>query len=129
MEKPKPETNTVPPILTELLAEQAKGALCREVAAIMGRSGSCYSHGCHGILVRTTPLDGMVQTLVPNSIRPSFLYLDHYLKITGNLAEHRMHNTMGRELHWLEMANDIYKTFIHCRTAPETASVSERKAT
>lgn len=32
----KPEMNTNPPTLTELLAEQAKDVLCREVAASFG---------------------------------------------------------------------------------------------
>lgn len=69
----------------------------------------------HGFLVCTTSLEGTVQTVVPKSLRPRFLYLEYYPKLVGCPGECCMYDTMRSNLYWTHMTSDVYTKVSDCR--------------
>lgn len=94
-----PGAEITTPNLTEFGTERAQGTFCRKMAGTVGRHSLCYLYDHHGILVRTAPLDGAIQTVVPNSLLPRLLFLSHYPKLTGPPGERHMYDSMRRELY------------------------------
>lgn len=89
--------------------------------------GSCYSYDRHGILVCTASLDGAVQTVVSNSLRPP-LFLAHYPKLTGHPSKRRMYDTMRRELCRPHMGRKVYRTLGYCcKWARNRISLKEKR--
>jgi hypothetical protein len=63
--------------LTELIEEQAADPECRGFAALRGTE-SQFDHNDAGLLVRRAPLDVVEQIVVPASLRPRLLHLEHF---------------------------------------------------
>lgn len=57
-------------------------------------SGSDYSYNHHRFLIRTAPVDGVVQKFVPQSVLAHFVHAYHYLLLVENLAKCSMYDTM-----------------------------------
>lgn len=113
MNNTKPNVNTNPPTLTKLLVKQAKHAFCWDIATTVGLP-ACFTRmtACNPFC--TAPLDSAIQTVVPNFLRRSLLYLAHYPKLEGHPGELHTYDTIGRKLHWMHRANSFYTTVSFC---------------
>lgn len=124
-----PKTNTTPPTPAKLLAEQAKDTFCRQISSNVEMPIWCYSYDRQWILVRTTSLDGVVQSAVQSSLCPRLLCFFHSPKMAGHPSERRICDIMKCELYWPEVANDAYKTVQDRWDWQETSLGSTENAT
>lgn len=61
--------DTATPKLVELLTKESKDTFGRQVPGRVETLVWCYSYTYHGLVVRTIPLHGDVQTVIQNSLR------------------------------------------------------------
>jgi Integrase zinc binding domain len=80
-----------------------------------------------GILVRIAPLDGSRQIVVPWSLRPRLLWLEHFPVVAGHPGVSKMYAAMRRIFYWRNMYKEVEETVRHC-TADQLPQVvpSER---
>lgn len=95
------------PTLSQIVAKQAKDALCRQMTEAVWTSCLCYSLHFHRIFVHFAPLDGAVQTVVPNALRSGLLYFKHHLNLTWIPVERCMYNNMKCEPYWPHIVNYV----------------------
>jgi transposase InsO family protein len=81
-----------------------------------------------GILIRNAPLDGSKHVVVPLSLRPRILRLEHFPVVSEHPGVSNMYASMRRKFFWKEMNKDIEKTVLHC-TVRAKNRVIERKRT
>jgi hypothetical protein len=86
--------------LNELREEQERDTEIRELLAT-GGPGRVIDVNYYGIIVRKAPLDGCEQILVPRSLRPRVLHLEHHPKSIGHPGVTEMFETM-RQLYFGE---------------------------
>lgn len=66
-------------LIVQVLHVQTTDAFCRQAFDTVGIPGSAYSFDHNGYVVRTFPIDGTTQKVVPTSLQPCVLYLSQYL--------------------------------------------------
>jgi hypothetical protein len=97
--------------LEELIAEQAQDAECREFADLCGQN-TVFDHNDEGLLVRKAPLDGSEQIVVPATLRPRLLHLEHYPRVAGHPGVSRMFRSLRRRYFWRNMSADVAETVV-----------------
>lgn len=88
--------------------------------------GSWPSYDHHQILMFTAPLNGAVQTVVPNSHRPCLLYHSHFTRLAGHAGKHCTYDTMRCGLYWSYMANHVYRIVRDCLACSRNCASQER---
>jgi Integrase zinc binding domain len=81
-----------------------------------------------GILVWIAPIDGSRQIVVPWSLRPSLLWLEHFPVVAAHPGVSKMNAAMRRRLYWSNMHKKVEETVRHCTVCAKTR-VKERKRT
>jgi hypothetical protein len=81
-----------------------------------------------GILVRIVPLDGSRQIVVPWSLRPRLLWLEHFPVVEAHPGVSKMHAAMRRRFYWRNMHKEVEETVRHCAVCAKNR-VTERKRT
>jgi Integrase zinc binding domain len=99
--------------LNELRYEQDRDSEIRELLAT-GRSGRVIDVNPYGIIVRKAPLDSCEQILVPRSLLPRVLHLEHHPKSIGLPGVTKMFATMRQRYFWRNMYKDVEETVRQC---------------
>lgn len=73
------------PLTAELLAEQSKYPLFRQLASTVRAPGVDYFYNRNGFLTCVAPIDRTVQKIVPRSIQAHFLKAYHYARLARHL--------------------------------------------
>jgi Integrase zinc binding domain len=95
--------------LEEIRREQAANPWCRTL--ISSRDAySFFDLNDAGILVRKGPLDGAEQIVVPPSLGPRILNLEHFPRVDGHPGITRMFRSIRRHYIWEHMASDVANT-------------------
>ena len=81
-----------------------------------------------GILVRIAPLDGSRQIVVPWSLRPRLLWLEHFPVVAAHPGVSKMYAAMRRRFYWRNMYKEVEETVRHCTVCSKNR-VTERKRT
>jgi Integrase zinc binding domain len=81
-----------------------------------------------GILVRIVPLDGSRQIVVPRSLRPRILWLEHFHCCRSPPGVSKMYAAMRRRFYWRNMHKEVEETVRHCTVCAKNC-VTERKRT
>jgi Integrase zinc binding domain/RNase H-like domain found in reverse transcriptase len=79
-----------------------------------------------GILVRIAPLDGSRQIVVPWSLRPRILWLEHFPVVAAHPGVSKMYAAMRRRFYWRKMCKKVEETVRHCTVCAKNR-VTERK--
>jgi Integrase zinc binding domain len=111
--------------LNELREEQVRDPEIRDLLAT-GGPGRVIDVNFYGIIVRKAPLDGCEQILVPRSLRPIVLHLEHHTKSIGHPGVTKMFATMGQRYFWRNMYKDVEETVRQCIPCAKNR-VQERK--
>jgi hypothetical protein len=77
----------------EIIRKQATDHDCQEFAALAG-ADSLFDHDASGALVLRAPLDGSRQIVVPASLQPRVLHLEHFPRTAGHPGVTRMFRTL-----------------------------------
>ena len=111
----------------EIRDEQSRDAECQELSERQGTS--CITDvNTDGILIRNAPLDGSKQIVVPLSLRPRLLQLEHFPVVAGHPGVSKMYASMRRRFFWKAMYKDVEETVRHCTVCAKNR-VTERKRT
>jgi transposase InsO family protein len=113
--------------LDELIREQATDPDCQEYSTHTGKE-SLFDHDASGLLIRRAPLDGTLQIVVPATLRPRLLHLEHYPRTAGHPGVTRMFRTLRRRYFWKRMSADVSETVRECVTCAKNR-VKERNRT
>jgi hypothetical protein len=81
-----------------------------------------------GILVRIAPLDGSRQIVVPWSLRPLLLWLEHFHVVAALQGVSKMYAAMRRRFYWRNMHKEVEETVRHCTVCAKNR-VNETKRT
>ncbi len=124
------DTSATPISLEEFIREQAVDMYCRSLVSPEGMAAhrGLFDVDERGVLVRRAPLEGSVQIVVPESLRPRVLHLNHYPRLVGHPGGTRMHQTMRRTYYWPYMSMDAYQTVRECVSC-QLNRIKERKHT
>ncbi len=76
----------------EFVREQTRDSDCRNLAETKPAN---IDFDESGLLVRIAPLDSTRQIVVPESLRPRILRLEHYSKLAGHPGGTRLHLRCG----------------------------------
>jgi Integrase zinc binding domain len=60
-----------------------------------------------GILVRITPLEGSRQIVVPWSLRPRLLWLEHFRVVAVHPGVSKIYAAMRRTFYWTNMYKEV----------------------
>jgi hypothetical protein len=88
--------------MEEPIRDQAEDQECLRAAHHTG-ADSLIDYNEHGVLVRRAPLDGSIQILVPASLRPKLLHLEHFPHTAGHPGITRMFRSMPKNYFWSGM--------------------------
>jgi Integrase zinc binding domain len=121
------ETDVESISLDELRREQTMDEDCKRLLATAPRTG-LYDLDKDGLLIRIAPSDGSHQTVVPSSLVPGLLYLEHYPAASGHPGAYHMFQTIRRTFFWPKIVEDIYETARQCDACARNR-ISERKHT
>lgn len=93
-------TSLTEPTKAELLAEQSRDQLYRELASLVGTPASNYQLLLQSQCVPDLryPIDETVQNVVPLSPQVHVLHLYHYLPLVRHPAECNMYDTVLHEV-------------------------------
>jgi hypothetical protein len=109
----------------EIRHEQSKDDECD--ALRMSRvKGGIIDVDEDGILVRIVPLDGSRQIVVPCSLRPRLLWLEHFRDIAAHPGVSQMFAAMRRRFYWRNMHKIVEETVRNCTVCAKNR-VTERK--
>jgi Integrase zinc binding domain len=111
--------------LNDLRYEQYRDPEIMELLAT-ARPGRVIDMNPYGIIVRKAPLDGCEQILVPISLRPRVLYLEHHPKSIGHPGVTKMLAAMRQRYFWINMYQDVEET-VRQSTPCANNRVQERK--
>jgi Integrase zinc binding domain len=81
-----------------------------------------------GILVRIAPLDKSRQIVVPWSLRPRLLWLEHFPVVAAHPGVSKMYEAMRRRFYCRNMHKEVEETVRHCTVCAKNR-VTERKRT
>jgi RNase H-like domain found in reverse transcriptase/Reverse transcriptase (RNA-dependent DNA polymerase)/Integrase zinc binding domain/Integrase core domain/Chromo (CHRromatin Organisation MOdifier) domain/Retroviral aspartyl protease len=113
--------------LEEIIREQASDPDCKTFALSTGRD-SLFDYNESGLLVRKAPLDGVEQIVIPVSLQPRLLHVEHFPRTAGHPGVSRMFRSLRRRYFWRNMSTDISETVRRCVTCAKNR-ISERKRT
>lgn len=113
--------------LEEIRREQAADPWCRTLISSCD-ADSLFDLNDAGILVRKAPLDGVEQIVVPPTLRPRLLHLEHFPRVAGHPGVTRMFRSLRRHYFWEHMASDVANTVRNCTVCAKNR-ISERKRT
>jgi hypothetical protein len=105
--------------LNEISREQAADPWCRNRLSSRD-ADSLFDLNYTGILVRKAPLDGVEQIVVPPSLRPRVLHLEHLPRVAGHQVVTRMFRSLRRHYFWEHMASDVANTVKNCTVCAKT---------
>lgn len=98
------------PTAAELIREQEKGTHCRAIRSQVGQPNTDFHIDRHGLLVRRSTIDGVVQIIVLTPLRQRVLILAHYPPVARHSEQHQLNDKLRRKLFWTRMADDGYNT-------------------
>jgi transposase InsO family protein len=78
--------------------------------------------------VRKAPLDGSRHIVVPGSLRPRLLWLEHFPVVAAHQGVSKMYAAMRRRFYWRNMYKEVEETVRHCTVCAKNR-VTERKRT
>ena len=123
-----PQLSTIS--MEEIIKEQAEDAFCSQKRAELDSfhdgNHSRFSVNEDGILVRESPLDAVRQIVIPKSLRPRLLHLQHVPPLAGHPGGRRMYATMRQHFYWPLMAADTYNFVRQCQECAKER-ISHRK--
>jgi transposase InsO family protein len=111
----------------EFLREQAADAECQRLLNTPV-TYTPFDINDDGVLVRIAPLDKSQQIVVPASLQPRLLHLEHYPQTAGHPGVSRMIRSMRRRFFWPRMAADVAETVRSCTTCAKNR-IKERNRT
>jgi Integrase zinc binding domain len=123
-----PLTEELPQVISheEIRDEQSRDFECQELGQRQG--ASCVTDfNTEGILIRHAPVDGSKQIVVPLSLRPRILRLEHFPVVAGHPGVSKMYASMRRKFSW-KMYKDVEETVRHCTVCAKNC-VTEQKRT
>ena len=102
--------------IEEILREQRNDTFCQKRLAELdqGLRYSPFHINEHGVLIRKSPLDETTQVVVPLSLRPRLLHLQHVPPSAGHPGGRRMYATLRHHYYWPHMAADTYDFVKNC---------------
>jgi hypothetical protein len=112
--------------LDEIIREQAKDPECQRLAALTG-SDSLFDYEDSGVLVRRAPLDGALQIVVPASLQPRVLHLEHFPRTAGHPGVTRMFRSLRKRYFWKSMSADVSETVRQCDVCARNRIKERRK--
>jgi len=115
----KDQTAVKPLDLDELIAEQGEDVMCQQFVEQTQKPHSPFKMQANGLLVRQSPKDGAIQTVIPETLQPRVLYLAHYPLLAGHPKSTKMYETMRRQYYWPRMMEDVTQTAKDCRECAE----------
>jgi transposase InsO family protein len=132
MTKPSSEfmaTEEVPLAISreEIIHEQAMDDECDALRMSKVKDG-IIDVDEDGILVRVAPLDRSRQIVVPRSLGPRLLRLEHFPVVAAHPRVSKMYAAMRRRFYWRNMHKEVEETVRHC-TVCANNRVTERKRT
>jgi hypothetical protein len=111
--------------LNELRYEQDRDPEIKELLAT-SRPGRVIDVNPYGVIVHKVPLYGCEQILVPSSLFPCVLYLEHRPKSIGHPGVAKMFATMRQRYFWINMYKDVEETVRQCTPARRTGYKRKR---
>ena len=105
-----------PPVSAdEWIREQATDEFCQNAKRDVETEPQSRFHlSPDGILMRTAPLDGATQIVVPEAIKGRILRANHYAVTAGHPGARRMYDAIRRAYYWPMMSVDVYTTVRQC---------------
>jgi transposase InsO family protein len=113
--------------IEEFQAEQAADTDCQRWLE-SAKPGNPFDIDENGLLIRIAPLDQSRQTVIPKSLQPRLLHLEHYPPVAGHPGVSRMVRSMRKQFFWPRMAADIADTVRTCTTCAKNR-IKERTHT
>ena len=105
------------PLTTEeILEEQSTDEFCQDVLrGQVGQRGTLFFEDDDGLLCRSSPKDpGVVQIVLPSTLRHRVLRLAHHHKLSGHPGQTRMFRRVARTYYWPQMTADCATTVREC---------------
>lgn len=115
------------PMLKELICEQSKDVDRRVGFSSFGQPSYRFNIDADGILVQTFPLHSASKRYVPATTRARVLFLCHHSLLAAHPGERRTYDSMGKELFWPHMANDVYATVRHWHSCTKSQIHGKRQ--
>lgn len=97
----------VPPTFSKVNATQPADEFCQNASRQLGQSVPEFTHHKKRVFVRFALIDWALQMLVSHSQRQHLLNLSHCFPFLSP-GQHCMNETMRKNYHRLNMANDLY---------------------
>lgn len=72
------------------ICEQANDWYCRLASSILGLPGSTWNYDRNRLLIRISPINGVVQEIILTSLPPGLLYQSHCQALAGHQGERRV---------------------------------------
>ena len=110
-----------------MIQEQAGDSECQNYALDAGRPQSMFDFNEDGVLVRRSPWDGAIQTVVPASLRDRVIQLSHKPLSQGHPGKNRLYQTLRERFYWPFMASDAEHHVATCRTCVQATGVRRKK--
>jgi Integrase zinc binding domain len=99
--------------IDEIIQDQATDPECQHFAATAGANYLFdYEDSC--VLVRRSSLDGALKIVVPKSLQPRLLHLEHFSRTAGHPGVTRMFCTLRKRFFWKSMSADVLETVRQC---------------
>ena len=122
---PTLEDVTLEPLeIAELIDAQASDENC---CAMVAKSSATEDE--RGLLVRTSPLDGSRQVVIPETLQGRCLALFHLPKVAGHTGSTKMYAQMRRVVYWPRMAADVSYYVSRCPSCAKKSLRVGRKTT
>jgi Integrase zinc binding domain len=93
--------------------EQTADPWCRTLLSSRDPD-SLFALNDAGILERKAPLDGVKQIILPLSLRPRLLHLEHFPRVVGHPGVTRMFHSLRRHYFLKHIASDVANTINNC---------------
>jgi transposase InsO family protein len=113
--------------LAKIIREQAEDPDCRKYAEL-SEDNLLFDTNDDGVLIRKAPLDGAHQIVVPLTLRPQLLHLEHSPRTAGRPGISRMFRSMRRRYFWRMILTDVAETVRQCHVCAKNR-IRERKRT
>lgn len=98
----------------QFIVAQQDDAHCRRLAKKADPQNSLFVYDKFDISSIRARLDGLIQTLIPASLRKAMLKLELYSTIFGHYGALHKYDTMRRSYYWPHIANYVYVYVQRC---------------
>ena len=115
--KDLPDAEALPQPLTidEIIDAQKNDDFCQTTIRSIDDKSRFFEDATTGLLKRRHPRDeGLVQVVVPKSLRSRLLHLAHHALPAGHPGQNRMYYTLRRWYYWPHMASDVMHEVRSC---------------